>query len=287
VKGAAASPLELDAMGADEASSLSGLVFDLDDTLLDHGELSEAAYASLFRLREAGLLLVACTGRPAGWAEVILRQWPIDAAIAENGAVARFKEPSTKGAPRLRMIFPGDREAAGARRDELYALAEELCRRFPDAALADDNAARFTDVALDIGEHRRVAAEQVLAMRAEAERRGVHTLASSVHLHLSFDAADKATGTRRLLTTCFGEDPARARVAYAFVGDSGNDAAAFAAFATTIGVANVRAYLSRLPVPPRYVTQAAMGQGFAELARHLVHLRRARRAPRPSSGSAS
>jgi len=50
-----------------EARSLSGLIFDLDDTLLDHGALTEAAYSALFRMREAGLRLIACTGRPAGW----------------------------------------------------------------------------------------------------------------------------------------------------------------------------------------------------------------------------
>lgn len=266
-------PLALAAMKADEARGLVGLVFDLDDTLLDHGELTEVAYASLFRLREAGMRLVACTGRPGGWAEVLVRQWPLDAAIAENGAVALVKERRPVGAPRVRFVFPEDRAAAGSRCAELRALAEELCRRFPTVALADDNHARFTDVTLDIGEHCRAPVEDVAAMRAEATRRGVHTLASSVHLHLSFDPADKATGTLRLLEAAFGEDPSRARRTHAFVGDSGNDAAAFAAFTTTIGVANVRAYLQSLPVPPKYVTQAAMGRGFAELATTLVELR--------------
>ncbi|MRG95291.1 HAD-IIB family hydrolase [Polyangium spumosum] len=263
----------IDALRPEEARGLSGLVFDLDDTLLDHGELTEVAYASLFRLREAGLRLVACTGRPAGWAEVLVRQWPIDAAVAENGAVAFVKERRPPGAPRSSCVFPADLAAAGARRVELRALAEELCRRFPTVALADDNAARFTDVTLDIGEHCRAQAEDVAAMRAEASRRGVHTLASSVHLHLSYDPADKATGTLRLLESAFGQDPVRARLAHAFVGDSGNDAAAFVAFTTTIGVANVRAYLPTLPVPPKYVTHAAMGRGFAELATTLAALR--------------
>src|SRR5262249_59883715 len=79
----------------DEARRLTGVVFDLDDTLLDHGELAEAAYRALFRLREAGLRLVACTGRPAGWGEVLARQWPIDAVVVENGAVAFVVEPKS------------------------------------------------------------------------------------------------------------------------------------------------------------------------------------------------
>src|SRR4051812_49751411 len=67
---------------------LRGLLFDLDDTLLDHSKLSEAAYSALFRLREAGFELYAVTGRPAGWAAVIVNQWPIHGAVAENGALA-------------------------------------------------------------------------------------------------------------------------------------------------------------------------------------------------------
>jgi len=78
---------------ADEALRLSGLLFDLDDTLLDHGRLPETAYASLFRLRETGLELMCVTDRPAGWGEVLVRQWPIAAAVTENGAFAMVRPP--------------------------------------------------------------------------------------------------------------------------------------------------------------------------------------------------
>jgi HAD superfamily hydrolase (TIGR01484 family) len=271
-------PEGLLALSRGEALGLRGVIFDLDDTLLDHGALTEAAYAALFHLREADLRLIACTGRPALWGEVVLRQWPIDAAVAENGAVAFVKEPPAEGASsaRVSVVFPANADARGARRAQLLSFAEDLVRRFPDAALADDNAARWTDVTIDIGEHRRVRAEDVRAMRAEAEARGLVTLASSVHLHLTLEATDKAQGTLRLLATRFGEAEPAARALYAFVGDSGNDAAAFAAFTTTFGVANIRPYLTILPVLPRYVTQAAMGHGFAEIASKLTSLRRGR-----------
>lgn len=261
-------PRALQFLEASEARGLRGLIFDLDDTILDHGSLSEAAYSSLFRLRESGLRLLACTGRPAGWAAVIARQWPIDAAIAENGAVAFL---STAG--RVRIAFPEDGRATAARRVELEVLAKDFVKRFPSSALADDNAARMTDVTIDIGEHQVVHADDVLAMAEAAASRGVHTLVSSVHLHLSFEQTDKAEGALRLLETAFLETKQRALTGYAFVGDSGNDAAAFAAFQTTVGVANVAAWLPRLPVPPRYVTKAAMGVGFSELAAHLAALR--------------
>lgn len=292
------------------ARSLAGVIFDLDDTLLDHGLLTEAAYASLFALRASGLRLIACTGRPAGWGEVIARQWPIDAAITENGAIAfaregdfargddsardgdfapvggcapadNFARVSLAEGSRVAPIGrePGAeasrriREQRRARRAALMSLAEELVARFPDADLADDNDLRATDVTIDVGEHRRVKPEDARAMRAIAAERGVRTLQSSVHIHLTLESADKASGTIRALVDRFGEDATRARARYAFVGDSGNDAAAFAAFAVTFGVANVRPHLGKLSMPPRFIAAEPMGLGFASIARAITALR--------------
>ncbi|WP_434044873.1 MULTISPECIES: HAD hydrolase family protein [Sorangium] len=277
----------------DAARALAGVIFDLDDTVLDHGALTEPAYGALFRLREAGLALIACTGRPAGWGEVIQRQWPIDATIAENGAVAVVRGQAgpaagaghqgglarSAGGGRVALLDGMDSEARRARRAELVALADDLVRRFPAAALADDNDQRVTDVTIDIGEHRQVPPEDVQTMRAELRGRGVRTLLSSVHLHLTRDPSDKATGVVRLLSTRFGEDPTRARYRYAFVGDSGNDGVAFAAFALTFGVANVRAHLGKLSVPPRFVASLPMGRGFAEIAHRITELRKNAPAP--------
>ncbi|XXX77167.1 HAD hydrolase family protein [Sorangium sp. So ce134] len=282
-------PLSL--LTPDAARSLAGVIFDLDDTVLDHGALTESAYGALFRLRETGLALIACTGRPAGWGEVIQRQWPIDATIVENGAVALVREPAgpvagpgggrapSAGASRVITLDALHRDTRRARRAELVALADDMVRRFPAAALADDNDQRVTDVTIDIGEHRRVPPEDVQKMRAELHERGVRTLVSSVHLHLTRDPSDKATGAVRLLSTRFGEDPTRARHRYAFVGDSGNDGVAFAAFTLTFGVANVRAHLGKLSVPPRFVASQAMGRGFAEIAGRIAELRK--NAPEP------
>jgi hydroxymethylpyrimidine pyrophosphatase-like HAD family hydrolase len=270
----------LDALDPGEARRLDGVVFDLDDTVLDHGVLGEDAYRALFRLRASGLRLLACTGRPAGWGEVLVRQWPLDAVVVENGAVAFVVEPSAVSdapgagaARRIAAVDPLPSPERRARRAALLALADEILGRFPETALADDNDARRTDVTLDIGEHRRVDVQVIRAIAAMARSRGVRTLVSSIHLHLSRETDDKATGTIRVLVHHFGEDATRARARFAFVGDSANDAAAFAAFALTFGVANVRAHLRGLTVPPRYVAPAPMGAGFAAVAARICALR--------------
>ncbi len=271
---------DLDARDGDGVRRLAGVVFDLDDTVLDHGELSEGAYGALFRLREAGLRRIACTGRPAGWGEVLARQWPVDAVVVENGAVAFVVSPSEHaehsehaGARRIVVadaLPPAERRA---RRAGLLDLAGEILARFPRAALADDNDARRTDVTIDVGEHRRVPPDDVRAIAALARARGVRTLVSSIHLHLTREADDKASGTVRVLVDHFNEDATGARSRHAFVGDSANDAAAFAAFTLTFGVQNVIAHARGLTVPPRYIAPAPMGLGFAAIASRIVEIR--------------
>jgi len=82
---------------------------------------------------------------------------------------------------------------------------------------------------------------------------------------------DKASGAVDLLGRSFGVEPGAALHAFAFVGDSGNDAACFAAFEATFGVANVAPHVPRLTVPPCYVAPSPMGAGFAEIARVIVN----------------
>ncbi|MEP7051534.1 MAG: HAD-IIB family hydrolase [Pseudomonadota bacterium] len=244
------------------AAGLRGLLFDLDDTLLDHSKLSEAAYSALFRLREAGFELYAVTGRPAGWAAVIVNQWPITGAVAENGAVAFHA--NEHGLHTLDAASAAERER---RTQALAALCGELRREFPDLVPADDVPLRRTDYTFDIGEHQRVAPERVRTVRLFAEARGASTLASSVHLHVSFDRADKASGAVRLIRLLQNLDPSAILMRYAFIGDSENDASCFAAFRYSIGVRNLS---GRPTLAPRFITTRERGAGFVEAAQALI-----------------
>ena len=243
-------------------AALRGILFDLDDTLLDHSQLSEAAYSALFRLREAGFECYAVTGRPAGWAAVLVNQWPIQGAVAENGAVAFHVD-----ARGLHTHDPIPKLERLARQRALSTLCAEIQAEFPELVAADDVPLRRTDFTFDIGEHQRVPAERVARVRRFAEARGAATLGSSVHLHVSFDRADKASGVVRLIHSLQGVDPTAILSRYAFIGDSENDASCFAAFRHSIGVQNLS---GRPSVPPRYLTTRARGAGFVEAAQALI-----------------
>lgn len=253
----------LHALGADEATRLSGLLFDLDDTFLDHGRLTLHAFESLFRLRKAGLRLGVLTGRPAGFGQVLCMQWPVDFVVTENGGVTFLDDGG-----RLRRL---DRYRTGERREQrerLALLALDLERRF-GLAPTQDNVLRISDYTLDIGELARPDPESVRAAE-ELAREHVYTARSSIHLHLSETGEDKASAAVRVLRERFGEDASQCLHRYAFIGDSENDSACFAAFHTTIGVANLS---GRPSIGPRYRTTRARSEGFAEAAAHLLRLR--------------
>lgn len=259
--------LPISALTQAEARKLRGVAFDLDDTLLDHGRLHEATYSALFRLAEAGLSLYGVTGRPAGWAEVLARVFPVQAIVAENGAVvcARHGE-------RVLLV---DSVAAGERRlrdAKLTELLADFALRFPDLEPADDVRARVSDRTFDIGEFRQVAPERVAEAATFLRGRSARVFVSSVHLHATFDYADKASGTVRLLAADSGLDTTAVRHAYAYLGDSENDAPCFAAFEVSIGVANLR---GRSTLQPRYITSQPMGAGVVEAARVILDLRKA------------
>ena len=249
----------------ENAKKLVGLLFDLDDTVLTHGVLTREAYDAIWSMHDAGIRLVAVTGRPSGWGEVIARQWPIDGAVTENGAVHVVRQG--KG---VSVLFDGDAAEVAARRAKLDALVRTVATALPNVRLADDVHARRADVAWDIGERERVDEAVIAQLAALVLAAGARTTRSSVHVHATFERDDKASGAIRFLHARFGDDAGAALHRWAFVGDSGNDAACFAAFKTTFGVENVRAYARVLSVPPRWIAPSKRGAGFAEIARAIL-----------------
>ncbi|HJL14787.1 MAG TPA: HAD-IIB family hydrolase [Sandaracinaceae bacterium LLY-WYZ-13_1] len=255
----------LGAMSPATRAGLRGVIFDVDDTLTTHGTLTAEAYASLFSLRDAGLRLIAVTGRPLGWTDAMAASWPVDLAVGENGAGWAWR--------RGRGLELGYFDDEATRRRHASLLAEVRSRvaaRFEEIAVAGDQPARRCDLAFDVGEEASVPAARVAELVDTIEAAGARATVSSVHAHAVPGGWDKARGVVRAARDALGEDLDADRAAWLFVGDSGNDAAAFAHFEHTVGVANVRAHLPRLEVPPRWVTEAARGAGFVELAAALT-----------------
>lgn len=253
------------ALPAADARSLHGVLFDLDDTLLDHGRLTVEALSALYALAAAGLTLVGVTGRPSSWGQVLVRQWPVLAMVTENGSVAAVKRGN-----RVEVLERVGAEERRARQARLMELVAHLRQRFGELEPSDDVSGRVADYSFDIAEARSVPAEVVNAATDVARERGARVVRSSIQLHVSYEEDDKASGVVRLLALLAGVDPSEARYRYAFVGDSENDASCFAAFVHSFGVSNLR---GRPSLMPRYIASQPAGAGFAEIARTLLELR--------------
>ena len=249
-----------------DARGVRAVLLDIDDTLTSEGKLTAAAYAALERLQRSGKLVVPLTGRPAGWCDHIARMWPVDAVVGENGA---FYFRFTGG--RLEKRYRDTASVRAEKRERLHGIAERILAAVPGSALAADQAYRETDLAIDFREDvpplPLEAAERIAALMREA---GLTAKLSSLHVNGWFGDYDKLATTKELFAQEFGIDLDRERAAAVFVGDSPNDAPLFGYFDKSVGVANVREFAGRLAAEPKFVTRAAAGAGFAELAGHLL-----------------
>ncbi|MEJ5189544.1 MAG: HAD hydrolase family protein, partial [Breznakiellaceae bacterium] len=90
-----------------QARGVKYVLMDIDDTLTKEGKLVPEAYRALWDLHSAGLRCIPVTGRPAGWCDLIARQWPVDAVVGENGALVFWEEATTggEGLPVLKQYF--------------------------------------------------------------------------------------------------------------------------------------------------------------------------------------
>jgi len=264
----ASTPLPLAAMPDAVRRGIRVVLTDIDDTLSTHGRLTATAYAALERLQAAGKRVIPITGRPAGWCDHIARMWPVDAVVGENGAL--YMRHDAQRHTLLRR-FVADAATRAAQRARLADIATAILRDVPGCAVASDQHYRETDLAIDWCEDvvplARADVDRIVRAMEEA---GLTAKVSSIHVNGWFGDYDKLTMTRRLLAEAFGLDMDAVRDTIVFAGDSPNDAPMFAFFPHAVGVANVRAFLDRIATPPRYVTTAAAGAGFAELADFLL-----------------
>ncbi len=247
---------------------IRGVLTDIDDTLSTHGRVGAQAYAAMERLRFARRLVVAVTGRPAGWCDHIARMWPVDAIIGENGALYMIYDGAAK---KLRSHYAQGKSERRRDRERLSAIAQRILREVPGSALASDQPYRETDLAIDYCEDVAPLPRESVDRIADIMRtEGMKSKVSSIHVNGWFGDYDKLSMTRTLLEREFSTDLEADRKRFVFVGDSPNDAPMFAFFPCSVGVANIRAFADRIATPPRYVTALACGEGFAELADFLL-----------------
>ena len=261
----------LSAFSADVRREVRGVFLDIDDTLTTDGSLTAVAYDALERLAAAGILMVAITGRPAGWCDHIARMWPVEGVVGENGAFYFRYDRVRRRMHKRFLASDGERHEARAR---LESLKETILAEVPGSAVASDQHYRECDLAIDFCEDvERLPQSSVARIVALFERAGATAKVSSIHVNGWFGTYDKLGMTKILMRECFGIDLDADKECFVFVGDSPNDAPMFEYFPHSVGVANVSDFEGTLGAEPAYVCNERCGQGFVELADALLAAR--------------
>ena len=245
-----------------------GVLTDIDDTLTTDGRIPMGVIAALAALREAGLPVIAVTGRPLGWSREVALPTPLTAVVAENGAVALREVDGDAG---IEFADPELVRAANSLR--LRAVAARIVAEIPGATLSRDSVGRATDIAIDHAEFAHLDPAQIERVVALMKSEGMNATVSSIHVNGWFGAHTKLTGAIWIVRRVLGRDLDRERDAWLYVGDSTNDEPMFAAFPLSVGVANIADFADRLQQWPKYVTSLDRGRGFIEIAESLLAAR--------------
>jgi HAD superfamily hydrolase (TIGR01484 family) len=266
----------------DDRRKLVGVFTDIDDTLTTKGAITPDALQALAQLRAAGLIVIPITGRPIGWCEPFMTgataaPWPVDAMVAENGALAFAYENTLQPAQNVRgqlsKRYQQDAKTRAANQHRMQQIATRVMFDVPGVFVTRDSQGRETDLAFDYHEHARLPPETVQQVVKLLQGYGMHTTVSSIHIHGCFGDFNKWTGANWIARELLQRELALELDQWVFVGDSGNDQAMFQHFTHSVGVANIRRFEAELTHLPRYITEGERGAGFAEVAQAILQAR--------------
>ena len=232
---------------------------DMDDTLTFGGRLAAHTYAALERLQTAGIKVIPVTAAPAGWCDQMVRMWPIDAVIGENGGVFMLRRNGIE-----RSFWTGD-----VRDGRIAAIRDEMLAHFPNVRVASDQDFRLTSLAFD----RPSAPEATAALCNALRAKGAQATVNSLWVLCWFGDYDKLKSARRFMAEAYDINIDAQRECIVYAGDSTNDAPMFAHFPRSVGVSTVTEYLHEIARPPTWIAGGPGGEGFVEIADAVLRAR--------------
>ncbi len=244
-----------------------GVFTDIDDTLTTDGAITPDALQALHNLKAAGLMVIPITGRPVGWSVPFASTWPVNAMVAENGAVALLHNPQTK---QVNKIYQQDLATRTRNYQEMQRIAKRVLQEIPGTVMAQDSPGRETDIAFDHSEFHHLSQEQIQQVLNLLKEEGMTATVSSIHINAWFGDHNKWHGAQWILKELTGRDLKQEIKQWVYVGDSTNDQVMFEHFTHSVGVANIRRFENDLKHLPTYVATQERGAGFAEVCSSLL-----------------
>jgi len=246
-----------------DAKGIRFVLTDIDDTLTKDGHLLPEAYSALWDLRKAGVKVIPVTGRPAGWCDLIIRQWPVDAVVGENGAFVYYFEDNQL------KTFTHPSIAKVNIKEKLSVVEQAVLSEIPGTRVAKDQFSRLYDLAIDFAEDPPILGLDVAEdIKKACERFGAIAKISSIHVNTWFGDYDKLSMVQLFLEERYSIVEPKDQVLY--FGDSPNDEPMFGYFKYGCGVANIQDYLHLMKDQPNYLCSKDFGLGFAEGVSHFL-----------------
>ena len=194
-------------LAKEEAKQIHYIFMDIDDTLTTHGKLSGEVYQMLWTLYDKGYTLIPITGRPAGWCDLIIRQWPVTAVVGENGAFVTYFE----GEQLKNKVHPS--VPVEDVRAQLDAIKERVLQEIPGTRVAKDQFARKYDLAIDFNEDPPYLGFEVATkIQAICLEMGAEAKISSIHVNTWFGKYDKVEMIQYFMREEIGRASGRERV---------------------------------------------------------------------------
>jgi len=250
-----------------DRANIVGVFTDIDDTLTTDGAITSEALQALHNLKAQGLMVIPITGRPVGWSMPFASTWPVDAMVAENGAVALLHNAQTY---QVNKIYQQDLATRTHNFLEMQFIAQRVLKEIPGTVMAQDSDGRETDIAFDHSEFHHLSPEQIQQVLHVLKAEGMTATVSSIHINAWFGDHNKWHGAQWILKELTGRDLKEELDQWVYVGDSTNDQVMFEHFTHSVGVANIRRFEKALQHLPTYIAQHERGAGFAEVCRSLL-----------------
>ncbi len=239
---------------------------DIDDTITHKGKLTDSAYTSLWKLKRAGYSVIPVTGRPAGWCDMIIRQWPVHAVIGENGAFVFYSENDQI------KTFTHPSVASGDVHKKLESVKKACLSGVKGCRVSKDQFSRMYDLAIDFNEDPPyLGFEAAEKIRQICEEMGAVAKVSSIHVNTWFGNYNKVDMASLFFKQIL--KVANIKECCIFFGDSPNDEPMFEFLPLTCAVANIKPFLPTLQHLPAYITQKNSSDGFVSAINHLLKLK--------------
>lgn len=254
-------------MTPEEAKQIRYVLCDIDDTITTEGKLTAAAYSAIWKLHDHGYHVIPVTGRPAGWCDMIIREWPVRAVVGENGAFVYYFEDGHLQKYTHPSVATGDIQG------RLKAVRDACLARVPGCRVSKDQFARIYDVAIDFNEDPPyLGLEAAEKIKEVCESMGAVAKISSIHVNAWFGDYDKVGMTQMFFEHVLGETESFMKERVIFFGDSPNDEPMFRFFPYATAVANIKPFVDKLNYLPAFVTDECSGKGFSQAVDYLLEI---------------